>query len=119
MRQEILRTYVKCMKFATHTPIILASWRDVELVGKQNTITNVQLKSSTSNTSSTGSVALDYGRNLVRKSKDEVAVTMSWFLLILSAAVCGFAGWQYKDAKDRAEEGTIKEPLVPSTGVTA
>jgi hypothetical protein len=99
------------MKFATHTKMVAATWRDVELAGSQGTITSVSLPNE--------SVKL-FGSNQSERSADLYRMLMAWFGIFSSAVLLGAGYFRYVDAKAEFERSTLNEPLVRSaTGVAA
>jgi len=101
----------QCMKFATHTKMLTATWRDVEIAGAQGTITSITLPHAA--TRVFGSAASD-------RSKDFYRTILAWLGLLASAGFLAVGYYRYVDAKADYERSALNEPLVPSdNGVVA
>ena len=120
---------LQCMKFATHTTMMTATWQDVIMAGNQGTITKVQLPSRSSNrwnlmrsSSSSSSLASSsssdnqaMGRDLEDRKRDKAASVASWIIIVISSALFGSSWYRLSVARGEASECTLKEPLAPKS----
>lgn len=89
--------------------MLTASWRDMEIAGIQGTITTVTIPGMG------GSASIIKGsRGLAERNADVAAATVSWIVLIVSAALLGTSFYRYRRVKADAQEEGLREPLTPS-----
>jgi hypothetical protein len=92
------------MKFATHTKMMTASYRDVEMAGAQGTITAVKVGS------------LKFGNAESDRDRDPLKLRLSWAALIGCAGMFFFTVFRFIRLQN--DQG-LREPLVASSGVAA
>ena len=105
------------MKFATHTRMMVATWKDVELAATQGTLTAVIMsKKTVGGNSSIG----DYFKisRIDRQYYGESFMDDIWFIvgfvtMIASAAFFAYAVFRFVSFREEfSDDDTIEEPLV-------
>jgi hypothetical protein len=101
------------MKFATHTRMVVATWRDVEMAASQGTLTSVSIAMSEEmNTANSGNSKKIKVTTIVQSLTYENAYYgMAWTFLVASAVLFGACMWKLKRAGDDSSD-IMKEPLV-------
>jgi hypothetical protein len=94
------------MKFATHTKMMTASYRDIEMAGAQGTITRAQVGSH------------QFGRSETDQTGDPKKVKLIWAAFIGCMVFFSYSVFLLWKTKTNAE-GLLSEPLVASSGVSA
>lgn len=114
----------QCMKFASKTNMMTATWREVEVAGTQGSLTGVSIvgrnntffgekkwwQSSASNSKQARESHHLIGRSLDRRNSDTLKLARAWLFLSLSILLFGLAGCRYKSLEWDLEED-MEEPL--------
>ena len=107
----------QCMKFATHTKMFGANFRDVALASDQGTITEINMLGD-----NLGSGGVSNGGNFSTKynfftgqleSLDISPRSTHWFLSSLVALVACFVAFFYAQKAEKQQKSSAREPLVP------
>ena len=107
----------QCMKFATHTKMFGANFRDVGLASDQGTITEINMfgdNFGSGGVSSGGDFSTKY--NFFTGQLDSLGISprsSKWFLSSLVALAACFAAFFYAQKAEKQQKSSAREPLVP------
>jgi hypothetical protein len=93
------------MKFRTHTQLLTAYFKDVELAGAQGTISSIKFND------------FKYGQSEMKKETKNTPY--SWAFLLFSGISFVWAAKNLNQSRSSARQQHLKVPLVSSGGVAA
>ena len=106
----------QCMKFATHTKMLGANFRDVGLASDQGTITEINMLGDylgSGGVSYSGNFSTEYDFYSGQlESLDVSSESTYWFLSSLVALVACLVAFIYAQKAEKQQESSVREPLV-------